>query len=38
MIDGFPVATLESLKKQKLEIGREKDLEDIKMIDEFIKN
>jgi hypothetical protein len=37
MIDGFPVATLESLKKQKLEIGREKDLEDIKMIDEFIK-
>lgn len=37
MIDGFPVASLESIKKLKREVGREKDLEDIKKIDGFIK-
>lgn len=37
-IDGLPVASLESIKKQKAELGREKDIRDIKLIDEYIKN
>ena len=37
-IDGLPVGSLESIKKQKAELGREKDIKDIKMIDEYIKN
>lgn len=32
-IDGFPVGSLESIKKQKAQLGREKD---IKLIDEHI--
>ncbi|WP_035289361.1 hypothetical protein [Clostridium sp. KNHs214] len=36
-IDGLPVGTLESIKKQKAELGREKDSRDIKIIDEYIK-
>lgn len=32
-IDGLPVASLESIKKQKQELGRAKDIEDIKLID-----
>jgi len=37
-IDGLPTGSLESIKKQKAKLGREKDIKDIKMIDEFIKN
>lgn len=37
-IDGLPVASLESIKKQKAELGREKDIRDIELIDEYIKN
>lgn len=37
-IDGLPVGSLESIKKQKAELGREKDINDIKLIDEYIKN
>lgn len=37
-IDGLPVASLESIKKQKAELGREKDIRDIRLIDEYIKN
>ena len=37
-IDGLPVGTLESIKKQKAELGREKDLKDIKMIEKYIKS
>lgn len=36
-IEGLPVGSLESIKKQKLELGREKDINDVKLIDEFIK-
>lgn len=36
IIDGLPVGSLESIKKQKLELGREKDIKDIKLIDEYI--
>ncbi len=36
VIDGLPVGSLESIKKQKLELGREKDINDIKLIDEYI--
>lgn len=35
-IDGFPVGSLESIKKQKAQLGREKDIKDIKLIDEHI--
>ncbi len=35
VIDGIPVGSLESIKKQKIELGREKDLEDIKLIEKF---
>lgn len=37
-IDGLPVGSLESIKKQKLELGRDKDINDIRLIDEYIKN
>jgi hypothetical protein len=37
-IDGLPVGSLESIRKQKSELGREKDINDIKLIDEFIKS
>lgn len=37
-IEGLPVGSLESIKKQKSELGREKDINDIKLIDEYIKN
>jgi hypothetical protein len=37
-IDGLPVGSLESIKKQKSELGREKDIIDIRLIDEYIKN
>lgn len=36
--DGLPVAALESIKKQKMQLGREKDIKDIKMIEKYIKN
>lgn len=35
-IEGINVGSLESIKKQKQELGREKDLKDIKLIDEYI--
>lgn len=37
-IDGLPVGSLESIKKQKAELGRDKDINDIRLIDEYIKN
>lgn len=36
IIDELPVATVESIKRHKQEIGRKKDLEDIKLIDSFL--
>lgn len=36
-IAGYPIGSLESIKKQKLALGREKDFEDIKLIDDFLK-
>ncbi|MDT8715352.1 hypothetical protein IAI10_01510 [Clostridium sp. 19966] len=35
-IDGLPVASLESIKKQKIQLGREKDIRDIRLIDEYV--
>jgi hypothetical protein len=35
-IDGLPVGSLESIIKQKQELGRAKDLEDIKLIDGYL--
>ena len=37
-IDGLPVGSLESIKKQKAQLGREKDIKDIRLIDDYIKN
>ncbi|HCC07690.1 MAG TPA: hypothetical protein DEP72_05995 [Clostridiales bacterium] len=37
MIEGIPVASLESIKKKKLELAREKDFKDIEAIDEYLK-
>jgi hypothetical protein len=37
-IDGLPLASLLSVRKQKEALGREKDIAHIKMIDEYIKN
>ncbi|MBZ9621454.1 hypothetical protein G9F71_000920 [Clostridium sp. FP2] len=37
-IDGLPIGSLESIKKQKAELGRKKDISDIRIIDEYIKN
>lgn len=36
-IEGLPVASLDSIKKQKVKLGREKDFKDIELIDEFMK-
>jgi len=36
-IDGLPVGSLDSIKKQKAQLGRKKDIEDIKLIDDYIK-
>lgn len=36
IIDNLPIATLNSIKKQKLELGREKDIRDIKLIDAYL--
>ena len=38
LIDGLPVGSLEALKSKKSELGREKDINDIRLIDEYIKN
>lgn len=35
-IDGIPVGCLESIKKHKVELGREKDLKDIEKINKFL--
>lgn len=37
MIDELPVGSLESIKKQKMKLARKKDLDDIKMIDDYLK-
>lgn len=34
-VDGISVASILSIRKQKEKLGREKDLEDIKLIDDF---
>jgi hypothetical protein len=38
LIHGLPVASLESIKKQKAQLAREKDFKDIKLIDDYIKS
>ena len=37
-IYGLPVGSLESIKRQKIELGREKDFKDILLIEEYMKN
>ena len=37
-IDGFCVASLECIRKQKVELNRPKDWDDIKLIDKFINS
>ena len=37
IIDGLPVVSIESIKKQKMELGREKDFKDIELIDEYLE-
>ncbi len=37
-IDGIPVQNVETVLKLKQSLGREKDLEDIKLIEEYCKN
>lgn len=37
-IDGIPTADLQSIRKMKMELGRDKDLEDIKLIDKLLGN
>ena len=37
IIEDLPIGSLESIKKQKAELGREKDFRDIKLIDEYLK-
>ena len=37
-IDGLPIGSLEIIKTQKTELGREKDITDIRIIDEYLKN
>lgn len=37
-VEGLPTGSLESIKKQKSKLGREKDIRDIKLIDEYIQN
>lgn len=36
-IDGLPVGSLESIKRQKKQLGRDKDIKDIELIDEHLK-
>jgi hypothetical protein len=36
LIDGLPVGSLNSIKNQKVNLGREKDIKDVKMINEYI--
>ncbi|MEW8995663.1 hypothetical protein [Clostridium sp.] len=36
-IAGLPVGSLESIKKQKVQLGREKDIKDIRLIDDYIE-
>lgn len=36
-IHGLPVGSISSIKKQKILLAREKDFEDIKLIDKYIK-
>ncbi len=36
-INAIPVASLESIKTHKEKLGREKDLKDIKLIDQYLK-
>lgn len=38
IIDGFQVASIESIKKQKLKLGREKDMADISAIEAYLSN
>ena len=35
-MDGISVATLSSIRKQKVDLNREKDWQDIRLIDEFV--
>ena len=38
-IEGIPTANIESIREMKMQMGREKDLEDVKLIDDmFIKS
>jgi hypothetical protein len=37
-IEGLPTGSLESIKKQKSKLGREKDISDIKLIDKYNQN
>ncbi|GAA0123327.1 MAG: hypothetical protein KID00_03275 [Clostridium argentinense] len=37
LINDLPVGSLESIRKHKIELGREKDLKDIQLIDKFLK-
>jgi hypothetical protein len=37
-VEGLPIGSLESIKKQKVKLGRSKDIKDIKMINEYIKS
>lgn len=36
MINELPVGSLESIKKMKQELGRDKDIRDIELIDSFL--
>ncbi len=36
-VEGLPTGSLKSIKKQKERLGREKDIIDIRLIDEYIK-
>lgn len=38
LVDGFQVASLESIREGKLARGKEKDLRDVDLIDEYLKN
>lgn len=38
IIDGLPVACLESIKEQKRKLGREKDINDIILIEKYLHN
>ena len=39
VLQGIPTANIESIREMKMQMGREKDLEDVKLIDDmFIKS